>query len=599
MFSKWFLRDKGSNKVPNYFATDVWNLRIKNWGITQRLWYSEIYNGSNANPVRWMVSNFWLYVCQNSKFRWFWNTITFSAALVASNVINLKVNGVSMTPVTFTTDEATTLWAIGTQIKTQFPTLVIWSAVNVGTHSLSLILKDINTPAFITNIVVTLWASQPTGTSTENVMTLIGGIATDNRCRFITYGIYTIILTWANYPWVYDGSTLVQLSSSNMDSWTNPSFWTTFAWFTVINDSKMPNVLHISVPITTVAQTNAYDWKSTWAQTLTFQSPVLWCIGTLDNLWVFTEKTVQRMDKSNLSNTGGISGLYTTPFSSGYQLASPDSVVAAWDVIFFLTKNNKIGNINFKQYVSQPQMDIISNVFGNSIDEYMINSLDSDQSDSFALFDRQYNIVKFRCQSIDSTVDDVTVIWDIQNQTWLKDNNKFVSCGCILNDQIYTGSAFSFVVYADEFGNDDNWEWIERLYASSQMIIWWPADVKQFRGAQIAWQLNNLTNIRWQVLIDWSSVFDKTIYWSAIAPFALGLWIWWSAIWDQPIGWDLDNILTDLVDFERAIDTGWLRNVWKKIEQIWSWSEIWQNFILDYLNIIVRPRKRKLVTDIM
>ena len=36
MFSVGFVMDKGKNKTPDHFADDVWNVRIKNGGITVR-----------------------------------------------------------------------------------------------------------------------------------------------------------------------------------------------------------------------------------------------------------------------------------------------------------------------------------------------------------------------------------------------------------------------------------------------------------------------------------------------------------------------------------------------------------------------------------
>jgi len=45
MFSKGFLNDKGKNKTPDFFADELWNVRIKNEGITLRNGIVLIYDG--------------------------------------------------------------------------------------------------------------------------------------------------------------------------------------------------------------------------------------------------------------------------------------------------------------------------------------------------------------------------------------------------------------------------------------------------------------------------------------------------------------------------------------------------------------------------
>lgn len=68
----------------------------------------------------------------------------------------------------------------------------------------------------------------------------------------------------------------------------------------------------------------------------------------------------------------------------------------------------------------------------------MQDNLADDQSDAVAAFDRKQNIVKFYVKSRNSTVNDICVIYDIQNETWLKDDNKYVSCVTSLNDELYS-----------------------------------------------------------------------------------------------------------------------------------------------------------------
>lgn len=92
-----------------------------------------------------------------------WQTITFDADLVTSNVVNLKVNGVAMTAETFDTDNATTMAAIAAQLVTDFPT-VIASASSNGTDTITVVPVALNNSVVITEVVVTLGASQATAT---------------------------------------------------------------------------------------------------------------------------------------------------------------------------------------------------------------------------------------------------------------------------------------------------------------------------------------------------------------------------------------------------------------------------------------------------
>lgn len=111
-------------------------------------------------------------------------------------------------------------------------------------------------------------------------------------------------MTGAGFPWVYDGTTLSQLNNTNITANVNSQFGTRFAGFTVVNSQLNSNIIYISRPITLANQTYAYTWLGSGSETITFDSPVLGMIGTLNNLWVFTEKTIERMGRENLTTTG-------------------------------------------------------------------------------------------------------------------------------------------------------------------------------------------------------------------------------------------------------------------------------------------------------
>lgn len=94
--------------------------------------------------------------------------LTFAGALVTSNVVNLKVNGVAMTAETFDTSDAQTLTNIAAQLVTDFPLVI--AAATTGTNLIKITPITTNGSVVITNIVVTLGAGQTTGTVADQVV---------------------------------------------------------------------------------------------------------------------------------------------------------------------------------------------------------------------------------------------------------------------------------------------------------------------------------------------------------------------------------------------------------------------------------------------
>ena len=90
--------------------------------------------------------------------------LTFDAALVASNTINLKVNGTAMTQITYASSNDATLDAIAAQMVTDFPTIIKY-ATRTTTRIISLTPVDGQTIT-LTDIVVAAGGSQAAGAQT-------------------------------------------------------------------------------------------------------------------------------------------------------------------------------------------------------------------------------------------------------------------------------------------------------------------------------------------------------------------------------------------------------------------------------------------------
>ncbi len=102
-------------------------------------------------------------------------TLTFDINFVASNKINLKINGEPIAEVTFDTDQATTMGLLDAAIT------AMQGVANVTTlGKVVTITSKQDVDLIISDIVVTLGVSQPVGVVAETVT----GIPTSDRGRF-------------------------------------------------------------------------------------------------------------------------------------------------------------------------------------------------------------------------------------------------------------------------------------------------------------------------------------------------------------------------------------------------------------------------------
>lgn len=502
LFTKWFVRDKGQNQVPDFYAHDLWNVRIKNFWITQRDWQKTIYTAS-------------------------WSPVQFLE----------YVNGELI------------VWQNGTVSK-----------VNVW-----------NNPVNLTSI----WS-----------------ITITTECNTLVYGKYLIILTGVGYPRVYDGSSLTQLTSTNIAVNTNPSFGASFTWYTVVNNQVNKNSILISRPILTWTQQYAYDWAWSGSESAPFDSEVLALCKSLSALWIFTRRSIEYIDKTTITNVWWNPSIYSVPLGDWYEVANSNAVVSAWDIIFFATKNKKIWTVKYRSNITTPWIDIISDSPVNSIDWYLQNL---DFTRCRMSFDRKNNLVKLAVRTEDSVYNNIEVIYDIDNETWLKDDNKYVRDRAVNGDISYFASDITFTIKEDETGSDDDWEAINVYYETQNMTLWEPALVKQFRGSILAGQSNSISVIHQKTFIDWVKAHEKDINGSDRSS-PLELWVASHPAWWEPVGWYIGTI-NDLNDFEDVVWPIELRQTGKKIKFIRSWQVAWQNLLIDSLSIWAVPRKRYRIWD--
>lgn len=590
LFTKGFVRDEGTNKIPEHFADTAINVRLVNWGITIRNWHKEIYSSTWTSTPQWITANesrqllYFVYSwtvysintttwtatslgsissTEKCRFIHYWkytifltwdqrpyyidwtHTITFDANLVTGNAIDLDLNGVSMTTVNFNTDNNTTLDDLATQIETDFTTEVE-SAVRSWTDKVIITLKKWQV-ATITNAAVTGWASQANITDSQ----------------------------------VY------QTTTSEVANWVNPSFGGTFAWFTIINRNDTENVISVSNPIDLNTQGNSKDWEWWAAYTISLKGDVEGMCATLSRFWIFTDKSIEYISNGFLDSSWSY---VPTTFGDWEPLASPDCVVPAGDLVFFVTKSKKIRSIGYAWTITEPQIKTISDIEWSWIQSFMQDSLAEDQSLAFGHYDRLNNLIKFHFVWVNSNVPDTILCRDIEANQWLLDLDKSYSSICTFGINQYAAAAIWQSVFQDEVGEDDDWNAIDWEYTTQNMGLSEPSLVKFWRGMTIAWQITYETLIRTQIFIDDTLAFDKYIDWSIENPF-VGSWVGATAVWDEAVG-DVSEV-ESLVDFEKVVSLWRFRTKGKKIRISFSGGNIWQKMVLDFLSLTYRKVNRR------
>lgn len=417
----------------------------------------------------------------------------------------------------------------------------------------------------------------------------VGDISHSWPVNFVNYWKFTIILTGAGYPRVYDNATLVQLTDAKIPLNTNPSFGMRYAWFTVVNNNLVKNSILISRPITLANQERAYEWVWSGSESITFDTQVLGMTSTLNFLWIFTQTTIDYISRDNLTTTWWVASLFSIPIATGDELINSETIASANEYIFYMTKKRKIKSINYVQWNPTPQVAVIS----ESID-WFLQDLNQDQTGSFAFYDKQENLVKFYVKSKNSIVNDTCIIRDLDNQTRLIDKDKFYAWVASLAENTYAWSNLSYKVIQDEVGFDDEWTPIQRSYLW-EITLWNPTQTKQRRGQKIAWKINDNTIISREVSIDEKVILSKDIIWSDIV-YLSSLWLWSTPVWDEEIWWWNEEI-NSLVSFEKVATQGAIRTTWKRMQIRLSGWQRQQQFIVDYAEVTARARMRTKRSD--
>lgn len=229
--------------------------------------------------------------------------------------------------------------------------------------------------------------------------------------------------------------------------------------------------------------------------------------STLQSLYIFTETEILEFQNSYWSTWYPIVNKiseWSSPWSN-------NSITSANNTIFFLTKENKIKTINLVPGIPNSQVWELSNIKDNSIQWYIDDNLHADQHLATCQRYDLDSLVKFNVRSKTASTNDLVLIYDLKNSTWLLDTEKnFWTNWININWKTYVWSATTGKIYQDEVGKTDDTAAITVKRKTKLFDFWNPTIRKALREMKVSWSINLDTSIQLTCEVDTEVV--KTEY---------------------------------------------------------------------------------------
>ena len=341
------------------------------------------------------------------------------------------------------------------------------------------------------------------------------------------------------------------------------------------------NILYRSRAGNREEPTNILDFDSYGSDDLYFKSKIMWLAAIREQLFVFTEDTIEILGEWQ---SGDVLTITSVPIAWSNQPVNPKMVVKADDIVFFWTKENQMKSINYMQWVTETVVGDISHRQNLSIKNF-IDTLDEDQSTSFWYYNRNEKTVHRHLKQKWEPMPNVVLVYDVNTDSFFIDTNKYFRCVTEHNNKYYAGSSFGTIIYHDDYGNTDDGVAIERMRKTALISVGSPDYRKEFRQLNVYGEKNDDVDIKVNVQVDSQSVFDWTIQ----ASGGSISWMASNSIWSDMVAFDTQ--WGGLKPFEYIITRGNLRARGKNIQVVFSgnsngdfclsWIEIWYKDLYD------------------
>ena len=173
------------------------------------------------------------------------------------------------------------------------------------------------------------------------------------------------------------------------------------------------------------------------------------------SIFVFSTNTLHACTLGDQVETAWVISFSFKPIQTTEGATNNASIVSVGSNVYYLSSSNKINMIARGSNVYWFEVVELSDRKYKGISRLM-QSLDKDQSSSFATYYPEQSIIKWFMKSNGSDLNDVCIIYDVEKDMFLQDTNKYFYDGTSFKGFNYTVSQITPTVFKDEFWTDDD-----------------------------------------------------------------------------------------------------------------------------------------------
>lgn len=527
-FSKWLVMDKGVHLMPEQYTPYAKNIRIRNWTTTKRSWYSRVVEKA-------------IYTETPTETETETETDTPTETLTETETETATETEVELTDkyIDNMISDWDNLYALcdGKLFKVNFDDWLTMEKATGATFSSDVFILKYWKYLFFLDEETAKWYSLDT-TQLDPDSTAGGSALTVSDNAYFRFGeVYkqNVYLAW----------------------WKDKS-----------------NILYMSRAGSKASPTNILDFSGSGSDALYFKSKIMWLSATREQLFVFTEDSIEII---SYAESGGTMTMISVPIAWSNQPANPRMVVKTDDLVFFWTKDNQMKSLNYMQWVTERVVGDVSHRPNLSIKDFT-DTLDENQSTSFGYYDRAEKTIHWHLRQKWEPMPNVVLIYDVNTDSFFIDTNKYFNCVAGHNNRYYAGSSFGTIIYQDNNWPTDDGQPIEWQRKSALLSVGSPDYRKEFRWVNVYWEKEDDVEIMVTVLVDGLTAFNgviqawqESISWYATTP-----------IWESLVAFETQS--SSLRPFEYVITRGNMRARGKNIQIVFNGNSVW-DFCLSWMEI--------------